>query len=85
MIRVIMVAVKAFVVLPNPVHVVLLEERLHIAVTTIVVWLEHLAVEARVEMREQLLRFTRSARTIFLVMVSRELMAPGACGVEYTR
>ena len=81
----VMMAIKALVVFPNPVHVILLEKWLHMAMATIMVGLVHLAIEARILMREQLLRFTRSARTIFLVMVSRELMTPGACGVEYTR
>ena len=43
-------AVKALVVFPNPVLVILLEKRLHVAMAAIVIGLVHLAIQARVEM-----------------------------------
>ena len=43
-------AVTALVVFPNPVHVILLEKWLHMAMATIVVGIAHLAIEARIEM-----------------------------------
>ena len=46
----VMMAVKALVVFPNPVHVILLEELLHVAMATIVIGLVHLAIKARIEM-----------------------------------
>ena len=43
-------AVTALVVFPNPILVILLENRLHVAMTAIVVGLVHLAIQARIEM-----------------------------------
>ena len=43
-------AVITFVVFPNPILVILLENRLHVAMTAIVVGLVHLAIQARIEM-----------------------------------
>ena len=85
MIGIFMMAIEAPIILPYSVHIVPLEEWLHKAMTTIMVRLVHLAIEAGVEVREHFLHSAKSPRTIFLMMLRWKLVTPGTSSVEYSR
>ena len=85
MIGMFMMAVEAPIVLPYSVHIVLLKEWLHKAIATIMIRPGHLAIEARVEVREHFLHSAKSLRAIFLMMLRWKLVTPGTSSVVYSR
>ncbi len=77
-----MMAIETPIVFPHSVHVMLSEKWLHKAITPVMVRLGHVAVEARIEVLKQLFHFSKSAGTVFLVMLCWELMTPRTGSVE---
>ena len=85
MIRIVMMTIEAPIILPLSVHAIPPKEWFHKAITTIMVRLGHLAVEARIEVLEHLFHSPKSSGAIFLVMPRWELMTPRTSSVEDPR